>query len=203
MWKHTKVQGFLMPNEAIVLYDLAKSIKNPSPVLVEIGSWIGKSSIVIASAIQGDARLFCVDPFDGSADMRGRYKQLMGTMDKSLQEVFIQNIKQAGLANLIVPIKGYSHQVVKGWDKPIDFLFIDGDHSYKAVKRDYLDWGNYIVDGGWIAFHDTHFQCPPGMKEYKKGPGLVIQEYIQSSDEWSRQTLIGTLYIAQKKALCV
>lgn len=36
----------------------------------------------------------------------------------------------------------------------IDFLFIDGDHNYGAVKRDWLLYGTYVRDGGIVAFHD-------------------------------------------------
>lgn len=42
---------------------------------------------------------------------------------------------------------------------PVDFLFIDGDHSYEGVKRDFLDYGPLVRPGGIIAFHDIvyHF----------------------------------------------
>lgn len=37
---------------------------------------------------------------------------------------------------------------------PLDFLFIDGDHSYEGVRRDFLDYGPLVRPGGLIAFHD-------------------------------------------------
>ncbi len=39
-------------------------------------------------------------------------------------------------------------------NKPIDLLFIDADHSYDAVKKDFEIWGKLVRPGGWIAFHD-------------------------------------------------
>jgi hypothetical protein len=36
----------------------------------------------------------------------------------------------------------------------LDFLFIDGDHSYKGVKADYFDYKAFVRPGGLIAFHD-------------------------------------------------
>lgn len=36
----------------------------------------------------------------------------------------------------------------------LDFLFIDGDHTYEGVKKDYEDYKKYVKEGGWIGFHD-------------------------------------------------
>jgi len=36
----------------------------------------------------------------------------------------------------------------------LDFLFIDGDHTYEGVKKDYEDYKDYVKEGGWIGFHD-------------------------------------------------
>ena len=36
----------------------------------------------------------------------------------------------------------------------IDFLFIDGDHTYAGVKSDYENYGAFVAAGGIIAFHD-------------------------------------------------
>ena len=37
---------------------------------------------------------------------------------------------------------------------PLDFLFIDGDHSYQGVRRDFLDYVPLVRPGGLVAFHD-------------------------------------------------
>ena len=36
----------------------------------------------------------------------------------------------------------------------IDFIFIDGDHSYDACKADIVAWAPFVKRGGVIAFHD-------------------------------------------------
>jgi predicted O-methyltransferase YrrM len=38
--------------------------------------------------------------------------------------------------------------------RPLDFLFIDGDHAYDAVKTDFLNYRPLVRSGGLIAFHD-------------------------------------------------
>jgi predicted O-methyltransferase YrrM len=41
-------------------------------------------------------------------------------------------------------------------DKRFNFVFIDADHCYDAVKTDFYDWSFLVKPGGWIAFHDTN-----------------------------------------------
>lgn len=40
------------------------------------------------------------------------------------------------------------------WDKPIDILFIDGDHSYEGCKSDYDKYVPFVKDGGLVYMHD-------------------------------------------------
>jgi cephalosporin hydroxylase len=39
-------------------------------------------------------------------------------------------------------------------DQKLDFLFIDGDHTYEGVKDDFEHYKQYVKPGGWIGFHD-------------------------------------------------
>jgi len=38
---------------------------------------------------------------------------------------------------------------------PYDFIFIDGDHTYDAVKADWENYRGMAASGGIFAFHDT------------------------------------------------
>jgi cephalosporin hydroxylase len=58
---------------------------------------------------------------------------------------------------------GIRAKLVKVLDgAPIDFLFVDGDHTYPGVKADFKDYAPLVRAGGWIAFHDVldHPQVP-------------------------------------------
>lgn len=41
-----------------------------------------------------------------------------------------------------------------GWNKNIDILFIDGDHTYEGAKADYNKYEPFVVNGGLIFLHD-------------------------------------------------
>ena len=43
---------------------------------------------------------------------------------------------------------------------PVDFLFIDADHTYEGVRRDFEMYSPLVRSGGWIAFHDI-VEGPP------------------------------------------
>jgi len=47
--------------------------------------------------------------------------------------------------------------------RPVDFLFIDGDHSYEGVKRDFELWSPLVRSGGLIVFHDMKPDHPDGV----------------------------------------
>lgn len=50
----------------------------------------------------------------------------------------------------------------------IDFLLIDGDHSYEGVKSDFLTYKDLVREGGLIAFHDICVHPPETKCEVEK-----------------------------------
>jgi len=52
------------------------------------------------------------------------------------------------------PIRDAVEQALGG--EKLDFLFIDGDHSFNGVKQDFLDYSTFVRPGGVIAFHDIN-----------------------------------------------
>lgn len=61
-------------------------------------------------------------------------------------------------------IKGDANDVVKKWKRKIDVLFIDGDHSYEAVKKDWEAWSPFVKKGGTVFFHDCD-DTSPGVRQ--------------------------------------
>jgi predicted O-methyltransferase YrrM len=45
-------------------------------------------------------------------------------------------------------------------DGSLDFVFIDADHSYEAVKQDITDWRPKVRSGGWLGGHDYSVKFP-------------------------------------------
>lgn len=143
------VKGALSDNEGEFLHKAAKEI-TAEGVIVEIGSFQGKSTIYLASAVvqKQTPQVYAVDPHSGG-------QVLASEFSPPTYKSFIKNLSLAGVRNVVKPIRAYSWDAVKKWHLPICMLFIDGDHSSEAVKKDVNDWLPFVSPGGIIAFHDV------------------------------------------------
>ncbi len=141
-----KLEGWLSPNEGSLLYQLAQRNKELG-VVVELGSYHGKSTICLAQGAQNanDGKIYAVDAFQGN-----RYTSAGDFLPK-----FMQSITSFGVKDFVAPVRGDFTEVSRTWDKPIRLLFIDGSHQYEEVKRDFNVWERHVSAGGVVAFHDS------------------------------------------------
>ena len=147
------IPGWLTDEEGEALYDLAKRCTG-SGVIVEIGSWKGKSTtcLGLGSRAGKNVRIFAIDPH---ADYRfGEFKE---------------NIERAGIADLVTPIQSLSQPAADDFHEPIELIFIDGSHEYEDVLEDFDKWVPKVVEGGIVAVHDTTLW---------EGPKRVVEDRI-------------------------
>lgn len=71
-----------------------------------------------------------------------------------------------------------SNEAVKGWDKPIDVLFIDGDHTYAGCADDFNNFAPFVKSGGWVVFHDCD-ETSPGVVE--------VFDTISEGSDWKNK----------------
>jgi len=164
-----QVEGWLKDDEAeLLVVSTRRALKEHTDgTVVEIGSYCGKSTIVIASAARtanASARVYAVDPHQGVV---GAEDELDGVaVVPSTFERFQRNITAAGVAEMIEPIRLHSYEVP--WQSPIAFLFIDGLHSYSSVARDFFHFERHLLDGAYVAFHDCD-DSYPGVRTFVDG----------------------------------
>ena len=80
--------------------------------------------------------------------------------------------------------RGTSSEVAAKWDRPIDFLFIDGDHSHQGVRADTEVAFKLASKGGVIAWHD----CYPGAPAW-----VGVRKYLEElSDTFQIEQVQGT-----------
>jgi glycosyltransferase involved in cell wall biosynthesis len=159
------IEGWLEDDEADLLIAItakALSAHDKPHSIVEIGSYCGRSTIVfgsVARLLSTDAKIFAVDPHDGKV---GALDQGVVTGKPTLER-FKRNIEAAGLTEYVETIQSHSYEV--NWNKPIQVLFIDGLHDYTNVARDFFQFEQWVVAGGYIAFHD-YADYYPGVKSF-------------------------------------
>ena len=136
---------------------LVKLIRDTNPrTVVEIGSFNGVTSTILASAIhhfKKDCKLLCIDPFNSQSSM-DYYNERVSK--KHLGYVYEDNFdgNTKALSDIVVKIKGYSDKVELPEGLSIDILFIDGDHSKDGVIKDIVRYAPLVPVGKFICFHD-------------------------------------------------
>ncbi|MBI5220769.1 MAG: class I SAM-dependent methyltransferase [Candidatus Liptonbacteria bacterium] len=190
-----EIDGWLLLVEAAELFRCSDSIASPHPIVCEIGTWKGRSSYVLASAMKGKGGvLYSVDPFNGEGDTASKdaYRAELKRLGTTLVKNFEATMEQYGLRQYINVFPMLSEQARAVFTEPkIDLLFIDGNHEYDWVKKDYELWTPLIPSGGIIALHDVK-------ASHVDGPGRIMQEYIANSPQWKDARVVGEMGVAVK-----
>ncbi len=119
--------------------------------VLEIGTAYGGSLYLWTRAARPDARIVSIDLPPWELDDRGEAHKVaaLAGLARGTQRIYLlrasshdpRTIKQ--LADILTTDR-------------LDFLFIDGDHSYDGVKRDVLEYSPLVRPGGLVALHDIH-----------------------------------------------
>ena len=177
-------EGFLQRDEGPLLYRLARGVKKGC--IVEVGSWKGKSTVWIGWAIK-DAKkqlpFYAIDPHTGSEEHQIKNKKVWTF------EEFKANIKTGKVKSVVTPLVMTSEMAVHKVKQPVSFVFIDGDHTYEAVKKDFELWFPKVSIGGIMAFHDTT-NWP--------GPKRVVRDQLYFSDRFKDVRFTQSITYATK-----
>ncbi|WP_425577687.1 class I SAM-dependent methyltransferase [Nocardia callitridis] len=153
--------GFLPDDEGLALYEAARRYCRAG-VVVEIGTYCGKSTILLgAAARESGSVVFTVDHHKGSEEHQPGWEYhdtslvdpVTGRFDTVTE--FRRNIVRAELTETVLAVVGRSATVARFWSAPIDLLFIDGGHTEEAAQRDYAGWAQHVGVGGALAIHDV------------------------------------------------
>lgn len=191
------IHGWTTPDELEFLYRTAGSLDDRG-VIVEIGSWQGRSTVCLAhGSRQGkNIKVYAIDPFTGSSE-----NQKPGVKVWTYDD-FKNNLAKAGVQEMITSVVSTSEAAAKNWDKPIEFLFIDGAHEHEFVEKDFLLFSPYLINGGIIAFHDTAPNLKAALKDWiipgLPGPRDVVKKYILKSRQFKKAGLVGSIIYATK-----
>jgi len=168
-FEHARKESITNNVQQVILSLFA--LQKKDGLVVELGSWTGGGALLMAPFSRHDQSYHAVDTFNADK-MSDRYIQEFLKGKKHL-DVFYENIRP--LRKKVVVHQGYTHDVATTWPKnlAIDLLFIDADHSYRAVSTDWKDWSPFVRKGGIIAFHDYYIK--------KQGGNRGVREFVNES----------------------
>ncbi|UGT73295.1 class I SAM-dependent methyltransferase [Mycolicibacterium smegmatis] len=156
-----QVTGFMPVDEGRALYDAAVRYLGGG-VGVEIGTYCGKSTVMLGAAAQETGSvLYTVDHHHGSEEHQPGWEYHDASLVDPVTGLFDTlpkmryTLDAAGLDDHVVAVVGRSPVVARGWRTPLRFLFIDGGHTEEAAQRDFDGWARWVQKGGALVIHDV------------------------------------------------
>jgi hypothetical protein len=179
------VPGYIGEREFRALCLLAAGAPGAG-LIVEIGSFKGKSTIGLASVAghYGLGPVVSIDPHTAPSVT----DPMLGSQTSSFDD-FMAHLRGAKIEQHVEVHREHSGEVAANWDRPIKLLWIDGDHTYAGAKLDFDLFSPYLSDGAIVAFHDTLFAF--------EGPIRVFVEEVLRSDRFGPAAFFHSIAWAQ------
>lgn len=179
--------GMIHPDECLLLMRLASQVREGA--IVEIGSYRGRSTIALAmGSSSGPAvPVYAIEPHENFTGVLG------GRFGPDDKQAFECNIARSTLSRFIHLISATSEAAAKTWSLEIGLLWIDGDHRYQAVKKDFELWSPFLHAHGRIAFDDS---TVAGL-----GPHTLIEEILSTGRFTTTQTVGKVTILEQSRTV--
>lgn len=177
-------------NKKELTYLVNEVLKIKPEVVLEIGAWRGYSAELWAQIFRSEHVITVDNDADSLKFLKDRQRK--GELDylrpSCISPIFGDSGDQETYNTIREMIEGVG----------IDFLFIDGDHHYEAVKRDYELYGTMVNPGGIIAFHDIDIRNHPELGVYRLWDEIVKSNPGKTTSVWAqteRGMGTGLLYV--------
>lgn len=146
------IEGWLERAEAELLFGAAIQAARSEGVhnFVEVGSFCGKATTLLASVLQAlssSGKVYAVDPHDGRVGAAGNILEAGPTLER-----FQRNLALAGVVEQVQILSAQSRDIA--WANPISLLLIDGLHDYDNVRMDFEHFAPHLSPTGLVVFHD-------------------------------------------------
>ncbi|MFZ3557280.1 class I SAM-dependent methyltransferase [Streptomyces sp. BH055] len=155
-------KGFMPRGEGLALYSAAVEAAALGLPLLEVGTYCGRSTILLADAARAaGVTALTVDHHRGSEEQQPGWDfhdpetvdPVVGLMDTL--PTFRRTLHAAGLEDHVVALVGKSPRVAKAWGGKLGLVFIDGGHTDEHAGADYEGWAPHVAEGGLLLIHDV------------------------------------------------
>lgn len=154
VWSRAEpVEGWLTREQAEMLFRAARSCPRGGRV-VEIGSFRGRSTIVLASAASAGVEVIAIDPHAGN-DRGPEEIHGYASQAEADHEAFHAHLHRAGVASRVTHRREFSAAALGTVPGEVDVVFVDGAHRFAPAREDLLGWGARVPRGGTMLVHDA------------------------------------------------
>jgi predicted O-methyltransferase YrrM len=157
--------------DARVLLDAARDAQR----VVEIGVYEGASALALVETLGRDAELHLIDPYGSHPDaLPGGWGASEWATRRTISRATRSRSRSAPIVRWHVAL---SHDVAAHWDREVDLVFVDGDHSEQGCELDWLSWSPFVAPGGRVVFHDARAGEPEGRG--LPGPTAIVTRHFR------------------------
>jgi len=148
------VDGWLTDAQAGRLWSRAGAITPPGRI-VEIGSYRGRSAIVLAHAAREGVEVLAIDPHAGND--RGP-QEIHGTEEEGERDhrLFKANLERAGVSDRVRHVRLPSEDALGEVPGEVAMVYVDGAHRYGPARDDIANWSARLPPGGRLLVHDSY-----------------------------------------------
>jgi predicted O-methyltransferase YrrM len=147
------VPGWLSDDQAARLWSRAASLPGGARI-VEIGSYRGRSTIVLARAADAAVEVVAIDPHAGN-DRGPRQIAADAAAGEADHQAFAAHLAAAGVSQRVRHVRRPSQEALDAVAGPVDVLYVDGAHRYGPARDDLARWGARVAPGGTLLVHDA------------------------------------------------
>lgn len=159
--------------------------------LVEIGVWHGVTTRLLRSVMDPEGVLYAVDPFP-----RGR-------LGVSIQRIIARSEVGRFGGGRVVWLRRTGSEAAAWFaaraEAPVDFVFVDGDHSWESIQSDWEGWRGLVAEGGIVALHDS--RAAPGRPIEHSGSTRYTNEVILHDGRFEVVETVETLTVLRRRGV--
>jgi predicted O-methyltransferase YrrM len=193
-------KGFLPDDEAGALRHAARQAR--PGVWLEVGTYCGKSTVHLGVvAREAGAQLITLDHHRGSEENQPGWEWHDSTLvDEHARRLdslpaLRRTLFDAGLEDSVNALVGSTQRVAHWWNTPLDFLFLDGNHTEPVAQHDYLAFARHLVPGALLAVHDVF----PDPRDGGQAPFHVVSR-AESTGAFEPVSVCGSLRVLLRTA---
>jgi predicted O-methyltransferase YrrM len=161
---------------------------------VEIGSFRGRSTIVLRRAAPPGVEVVAIDPH-GGGDRGPREISPDAARGEADHEAFHANLRRAGVDGGVRHVRRTSQDALAEVEGEVELLYVDGAHRYRPARADIERWGARVAPGGTMLVHDAYNAVGVMLAQLRLlvlSPSWRYVGRTRSLAEYRREELAGT-----------